>query len=112
MLQVALVQPRHIYAPDDSSGPPGRIYMPTSLLTAGARILHAGVSVSIHDEDIARSAPPSDVIGINLLGAPYVTFSREFVSRVSGQGGPFWSEVKWLLVLAQGSSLTCSSQML
>ena len=46
-MKIDLVQPRHNYAPKEGVG---HIYMPTSLLTVGARLLNAGAEVTFHDE--------------------------------------------------------------
>ena len=64
MLKIDLIQPRHNYAPPYGLG---HVYMPTSLLTIAARLLHAGVDVTIHDENIEPAKITSNYIGINLL---------------------------------------------
>lgn len=68
-MKIDLIQPRHSYAPAQGLG---HIYMPTSLLTAGARLLAAGVDVEFHDENITGATITSDNVGVNLLGAPYI----------------------------------------
>ncbi len=68
-MEIDLIQPRHNYAPIEGLG---QIYMPTSLLTAGARLLNAGVNVSFHDENLKFAKTSSDYVGFNLLGAPYI----------------------------------------
>jgi len=68
-MKIDLVQPRHNYAPKEGAG---HIYMPTSLLTVGARLLNAGVDVTFHDENIKPLEVSSDYVGFNLLGAPYI----------------------------------------
>ncbi len=68
-MKIDLVQPRHNYAPAEGLG---HIYMPTSLLTVGARLLDAGVEVTFHDENIKPLEASSDYVGFNLLGAPYI----------------------------------------
>lgn len=77
-----LLQPRHVYAPDPETGEQGHVYMPTSLMTAAARIMAAGVSVRLVDENItpATSLPP--VVGVNLVGAPYVQRGRQLIERL------------------------------
>lgn len=82
MAEVALIQPRHIYAPAPSKARIGHVYMPTSLLTVAARLLRAGVVVSFFDENLGRAPLDSCTVGINLVGAPYVSRAREFVSRL------------------------------
>lgn len=82
--EVVLVQPRHIYAPPAELCRKAHVYMPTSLLTAASRLIEAGVSVSVHDENIDPDATPSaELLGINLLGAPYIERGREFAQRLS-----------------------------
>ena len=68
-MKIDLVQPRHNYAPKEGVG---HIYMPTSLLTVGARLLNAGVDVTFHDENTKPLEVSSDYVGFNLLGAPYI----------------------------------------
>ena len=68
-MKIDLVQPRHNYAPKEGVG---HIYMPTSLLTVGARLLNAGAEVTFHDENIKPLEVSSDYVGFNLLGAPYI----------------------------------------
>lgn len=79
---IILVQPRHTYAPPPSTGRRGHVYMPTSLLTVAARLLAAGVDVKVCDENLAYPAPLGPLVGINLLGAPYVARARECLARV------------------------------
>lgn len=78
-MRIALVQPRHIYAPTDT--PLGQIYMPTSLLSVGARLLAAGLSVEFNDENIRPAELRACVVGINAIGAPYVGRVRELLDR-------------------------------
>src|SRR5215216_4432498 len=82
MSAILLIQPRHTYAPDPALGKPGDIYMPTSLLTVAARLLHAGVAVDFCDENLAESSSSCGVLGVNLLGAPYVQRVRDLLDRV------------------------------
>ena len=70
--QILLVQPRHNYAPAFSEKKLGHIYMPTSLLTIAAIFDEAGISTKIVDENIFQSDFDNNIIGINLLGAPYI----------------------------------------
>jgi len=80
-MDVLLIQPRHVYAPERPDV--GHIYMPTSLLTAAARLLRAGQNVSLIDENLSRCTQLLPVTGINLVGAPYVPRAIEFVGRMS-----------------------------
>jgi len=70
--EILLLQPRHIYAPAPDVDPIGHIYMPTSLLTAGSRLVAADARVTILDENLTTCEIMPEVVGINLLGAPYV----------------------------------------
>lgn len=80
-MEITLVQPRHIYAPNNDHEL-GHIYMPTSLLSVASRLLMSGVEVRFFDENIRESnAGKSDIIGINLIGAPYVNSAKEIIER-------------------------------
>jgi hypothetical protein len=59
--------------------------MPTSLLTAAARLQSAGVDVRWIDENIEQTSPLSRVIGVNVIGAPYVLRVVEIMSRLQAQ---------------------------
>ncbi len=72
MVKADLIQPRHNYAPLFSKETLGHVYMPTSLLTAGARLLDRGIDIELHDENIRPRQLSSEYVGINLLGAPYI----------------------------------------
>ena len=56
--------------------------MPTSLLTAAARLIAAGVDVEIHDENI-NTQYNFEHIGINLLGAPYIPEAIRIQNEIS-----------------------------
>ena len=68
-MKLDMIQPRHNYAPREGLG---HVYMPTSLFTAGARIIDAGVDVKFHDENLKPRQISSDYVGFNLLGSPYI----------------------------------------
>lgn len=87
MSSILLVQPRHIYAPDASEENLGHVYMPTSLLTVAARLLGAGVRVDFCDENLAKSSLRCEALGVNLLGAPYVSRARELLMRLKESTG-------------------------
>ncbi len=72
MTKIDLIQPRHNYAPPISECYIGHVYMPTSLLTAAARLLAAGVDIELHDENTKPLQLSSNYVGINLLGTPYI----------------------------------------
>lgn len=86
MTEVTLIQPRHNYAPPPERGPRGDVYMPVSLLTAAARLREAGAEVSVHDENLAPCELGGGVVGVNLLGAPYVGRAREVGERLRRTG--------------------------
>jgi hypothetical protein len=69
MVEIDLIQPRHNYAPSEGQG---HVYLPTSLLTVGSRLLNSGVEVIFHDENITPAEISTNYIGFNLLGAPYI----------------------------------------
>ncbi len=72
MRTIDLIQPRHNYAPDHREERQGHIYLPTSLHTAAARLANAGVEVEVHDENLRLAEVNSPIVGVNLLGAPYI----------------------------------------
>jgi len=81
MSDISLLQPRHNYAPETGQG---HVYINTSLLTAAARIMEAGGNVvQIEDENMKPFIPESDLIGINLLGPPYIPVARNIIQRIS-----------------------------
>ncbi len=86
-MKIDLIQPRHNYAPSPIENPIGHVYMPTSLLTAGARLLDAGLEVKFHDENVKPYENSSDFIGINLLGAPYIPEVIKLQKRIDGETG-------------------------
>ena len=67
MVKIDLIQLRHNYAPHPSVERLGHIYMPTSLLTAGAVLQNAGIGVAIHDENFSPSDITSKYVGIKLF---------------------------------------------
>jgi hypothetical protein len=81
-MHVDLIQPRHNCAAPAHEEKYGHIYMPTSLLSVGARLMHAGVDVSLHDENIASIKNIGDIVGINLLGTPYIPEAIKLQERL------------------------------
>jgi hypothetical protein len=59
--------------------------MPTSLLTAGSRLVAAGARVTILDENLTTCEIMPEVMGINLLGAPYVGAAIKIATRLRRQ---------------------------
>lgn len=79
MTKIDLIQPRHNYAPAEG---PGHIYMPTSLLTIAARLLDSGIDVKIFDENLNPYSGSSNIVGINLLGAPYIPEAIKLENKI------------------------------
>jgi len=79
MKKIALYQPKHIYAPQTGNG---HIYMPTSLLSVGARIIKAGGDVEIADGNLQETPQDPAVIGVNLLGAAYIQTALELRKQI------------------------------
>lgn len=76
------MQPRHIYAPECSIEKNGHIYMPTSLLAMAAILLDAGLEISILDENIGPHFFDNRILGINLIGAPYIPAAIEYAKNL------------------------------
>src|SRR3989338_3674941 len=87
MTKIDLIQPRHNYAPVASGGKFGHIYLPTSLLTAGAVLQDAGVDSVIQDENFNPSNVNSRYVGINLLGAPYIPEAIKLQNKIRQKNG-------------------------
>jgi len=80
--KILLVQPRHIYAPPFKEKALGHIYMPTSLFTIAAMLKEAGLGVEIVDENISETDFNHNIVGINLLGAPYIPIAIEIEKKL------------------------------
>jgi hypothetical protein len=78
---IALIQPRHPYAPPIGSGAKGHIYFPTSLYTFAARIRASGGTVQVYDENISGWAGDEALAGFACIGSPYIP---GLASRSSG----------------------------
>lgn len=85
MVQIDLIQPRHSYAPPASEERVGHVYMPTSLFTAGARLLNAGVEVHFRDENLHPRNVSSRYVGVNLLGAPYISEVMKLQDKIADE---------------------------
>ena len=79
---IQLIQPRHIYAPVPKINPLGHIYMPTSLISIASVLNEANISYEIIDENITSDYKLKNIVGINLLGAPYIPIVKEFEKRL------------------------------
>jgi len=85
--KILLVQPRHNYAPAFSEKKLGHIYMPTSLLTVAAIFNDAGITTQIVDENISKTDFDHNIVGINLLGAPYIPIAIEIEKKLTKKYG-------------------------
>ena len=79
---ITLIQPRHIYAPNYNNNRYGHIYMPTSLLSVASILIEAGINVEIIDENIDEYTIQNNIIGLNLLGAPYIPNAIRYKKRL------------------------------
>ncbi len=75
-MKIQLIQPRHIFAENNGFG---HVYLPGSILTAGARLLKAGVEVEFNDENIKPTQINCSNIGLSLLGPPYIWKATEML---------------------------------
>lgn len=88
---ITLIQPRHSYAPDTGFG---HIYMPSSLMTVGAQLQAAGCDVDLYDLNLEKAQINTDVVGINLLWAPYIPEVKKLIDRIRKD---FGNEIKIVL---------------
>ncbi len=79
MLEISLVQPSHNNSPAEGEG---HIYCPSSLLVAGARIMAAGGDVDFQDGNLRSVDLKRDVIGVNVVGAPYIPIVLQLRDRI------------------------------
>jgi hypothetical protein len=83
MERLTLVQPRHVYAPQQGNG---HIHLSAPLVTAAARMIDSGVdpsAITMVDEnfgDAPTGEIEADVVGINLVGAPYIPVAIKMIS--------------------------------
>ena len=80
--RIQLIQPRHIYAPTSKINQLGHIYLPSSLITIGSILLNENIEIELIDENINTEYEIYNVVGINLLGAPYIPVVRDFEKRL------------------------------
>lgn len=99
-----LIQPRHSYAPETGQWP---IYTNTSLWTIWSILDAKWIDITLHDENFKKvSSLQSNIVGINLLWAPYIPVAIETIQRLKKQ---FWDEltfILWWQVLTQKQSKT------
>lgn len=82
MQSIDLIQPRHTYAPDPSTGEKWHIYSNTSLWTFWAQLYHEERKIILHDENIKPASITSDLVGITLLWAPYIPTAQALIQRI------------------------------
>lgn len=80
--KILLIQPRHIYAPNWEESQIGHVYLPTSLLSAAAIFIAMGLEVEFHDENIENVIINHNIVGINLVGSPYIPIAIEYEKRL------------------------------
>ncbi len=85
--KILLIQPRHNYAPPFSEKELGHIYLPTSLLTIAAILNEIAVETKIVDENIRQSDYDNNLVGINLLGAPYIPIALDIEKKLKTKYG-------------------------
>lgn len=80
--ELSLVNSRHVYGPEDENEQ-AYVYTPTSLWTAGARVLHAGGTIAdVQDANLhPLRETPSELVGFSLLGSPYIPKVRDDLAR-------------------------------
>jgi hypothetical protein len=61
--------------------------MPTSLISIASILMKAGISVSFHDENIDKYDFSNNIVGINLLGAPYIPYAIELYKQLEDKFG-------------------------
>jgi radical SAM superfamily enzyme YgiQ (UPF0313 family) len=87
MTKTLFIQPRHTYAPPIGEG---HVYSPTSLWTVGSKLIEAGADIDFADENLhPANTDGADVLGVNLLGAPYIPLVRERFRSVLKGGRKF-----------------------
>ncbi len=87
-----LIQPKHSYADEKSQW---QIYTNTSLRTVWVILEDAWVAISLHDENIRETKElNSNIVGINLVWAPYIPVVMETIQRLKKQ---FWDDLIFIL---------------
>jgi len=61
--------------------------MPTSLFTIAAILKEIGIEVQIIDENIVEATYNNNIVGINLLGAPYIPSAIKIENKLSEKYG-------------------------
>lgn len=87
MKSITLLQPRHSYAPSPDKKILGDNSLPNSLLNVQARLIDAGVNTILLDHNVTPDRQPeTDVVGITVLGMPYIPIVRKKVDELLRQG--------------------------
>lgn len=82
MKKILLIQPRHNYAPSFSEKKLGHVYLPTSLLAAAAILQHLDIDIDLVDENISFADLNHNIVGVNLVGAPYIPIAIDIENRL------------------------------
>ncbi len=84
-MPITLIQPRHSYADDVWQG---HIHLSAPLLSVKARLQAAGITgIGYIDENVTPhpSYPQEGVVGINLIGSPYIPVVLDMIKRIPEQ---------------------------
>jgi len=87
MNHIVLIQPRHTFAPSFEEKKIGHVYLPTSLISVASILINSGNQVSFIDENIDKYDFKNNIVGINLLGAPYIPTAIEFSQKMRNKFG-------------------------
>ncbi len=99
-----LLQLKHSYADDKSQW---QIYTNTSLWTIWSILDAKGIDISLHDENLEETTLlSSNIVGMNLLWAPYIPVAIETIQRLRQQFGNELIFVLGWQVLTQKKSKT------
>lgn len=84
---ITLVQPRHSYAPPPSEERFGDRVLPNTLLHVRARLMEAGVTTDFIDHNVEpERQPETDVVGLTVLGMPYIPIVRSMARKLLSEG--------------------------
>ena len=83
MNEVLLINPRNSLAPPSENGKEGHLWKPDSLITLAARLEVAGIRSCIFDENLRQAPDASDIIGLTVVGAPWIPVVRQRILELS-----------------------------
>lgn len=84
---LTLVQPRHSYAPPPSVERFGDRVLPNTLLHVRARLMGAGITTHFIDHNVEpERQPETDIVGLTVLGMPYIPIVRAMAKKLLEQG--------------------------